>query len=1305
MRKFKLFVIISIFSGSFTFAQNVGINADGSNPDVSAMLDIKSSTKGMLIPRMTFSERNGIASPAQGLLIYQTNNTVGFYFYRGTGWVSLLDAYSGWSIGGNIGTNPIFNFVGTIDVQPLVFKVNNELGGSINFSTTSLGYHSLKSNTTGTSNTAIGIYALEKNTTGGSNTAIGEGALSRNTTSRNNTAIGAFSLINNTAWNNTASGFASLNRNETGEGNTASGLQSAFFNTTGNYNTANGYLSFNTNTSGSRNTTMGAFTDVLTFNLTNATAIGANARVDCDNCLVLGSVNGINSATNDVKVGIGTTNPNSSAALEINSDNKGLLIPRMTQVQRIALSSPATGLMIYQTDANAGFYFYSGSCWVPFLGGNNGWSTAGNAGIDPNNNFVGTTDNQPLVFRVNGTLAGKLGVLDNTSYGLSSLTNSTGNQNTANGSNALKNNTTGFGNSASGAFALAANTTGNQNTATGSTALNLNTTGETNSAFGAEVLKNNTNGSGNSAVGRRSMFSNTTGFDNTAIGSASLNNNTSGRDNTASGLFALTANTTGSFNTAEGSRSMLTNSEGSFNTTIGANSDVFTGALNNATAIGANARVDCDNCLVLGSVNNINSATSDVKVGIGTSSPNSSSLLDLASTNKGLLIPRMTTTQRNAISSPATGLMIYQADNTPGFYYYNGSVWTEIAPAIAPSWALGGNSGIDPNTNFIGTTDNQPLVFKFNNEVAGQLNNTNNTSYGRGALLNNTTSRGNTAFGINSLRVNTTGSGNTATGAGSLNQNTTGTQNTSIGSVALTNNTTGNANTATGAGTLLLNTTGFGNTANGINSLLNNTIGNQNTGYGGGAVNFTTTGNDNTGLGYGSLTNNTTGSQNTAVGSGANVAVSNLSNATAIGAKSRADCNNCLILGSVNGINGATSDVKVGIGTPNPNSSAALEVNSTNKGLLIPRMTQSERDAIGTPSTGLILYQTNNAPGFYYYNGSAWTSIAGGTNGWSLSGNVGTDPNNHFIGTTDNKSLIFKTNNQTSGIIDPITRNVALGFSAAANNGGSINTIMGSEAFLNNNTGFGNAAIGASALKENIQGQDNTAIGTASLVNNTSGNFNTALGGSALSVNVTGNGNTAIGYGATVGTGNMENATAIGYNSFVNASNKVRIGNGAVTVIEGQVPFTTPSDGRYKFNVRENVKGLDFILKLRPVTYQFDVKSFDGNYANNIIPAAYDEAIAIRRTGFIAQDVEDAAIQAHYDFSGVIKPKTSKEHYSLSYESFVVPLVKAVQEQQQQINDQQKQIQDLMKQNDELKKVKEELDELVKKVQLISANK
>ena len=72
---------------------------------------------------------------------------------------------------------------------------------------------------------------------------------------------------------------------------------------------------------------------------------------------------------------------------------------------------------------------------------------------------------------------------------------------------------------------------------------------------------------------------------------------------------------------------------------------------------------------------------SQVAISSDGSAPAGSSMLDIKSTSAGLLIPRMTETQRNAIDSPATGLLIYQTDETSGFYYFNGTAWTAVSDA------------------------------------------------------------------------------------------------------------------------------------------------------------------------------------------------------------------------------------------------------------------------------------------------------------------------------------------------------------------------------------------------------------------------------------------------------------------------------------------------------------------------------------------------------------------------------------------------------------------------------------------------
>jgi len=95
---------------------------------------------------------------------------------------------------------------------------------------------------------------------------------------------------------------------------------------------------------------------------------------------------------------------------------------------------------------------------------------------------------------------------------------------------------------------------------------------------------------------------------------------------------------------------------------------------------------------------------------------------------------------------------------------------------------------------------------------------------------------------------------------------------------------------------------------------------------------------------------------------------------------------------------------QVGIGTTTPNTSAMLEIESTDSGILIPRMNQAQRDAItvNATTTGLLIYQTNNTPGFYYYNGASWVTFGGAAdNDWTVSGNdiYNANTNNVGVGT------------------------------------------------------------------------------------------------------------------------------------------------------------------------------------------------------------------------------------------------------------------------------------------------------------------
>jgi hypothetical protein len=168
----------------------------------------------------------------------------------------------------------------------------------------------------------------------------------------------------------------------------------------------------------------------------------------------------------------------------------------------------------------------------------------------------------------------------------------------------------------------------------------------------------------------------------------------------------------------------------------------------------------------------------------------------------------------------------------------------------------------------------------------------------------------------------------------------------------------------------------------------------------------------------------------------------------------------------------------------------------------------------------------------------------------------------------------LQSNTTTSG-------NTATGANALhSNTTGGGNTAVGVQTLLSNTFGSFNTATGSDALYINTTGSGNTATGSSALDVNTTGENNTASGVLALGSNSTGNGNTAIGFHANVSTGDLTNATAIGFEALVDASNKVRVGNTSVTVIEGEVGFTSSSDRNRKENFQP-VEGEEVLGKIR----------------------------------------------------------------------------------------------------------------------------
>lgn len=255
--------------------------------------------------------------------------------------------------------------------------------------------------------------------------------------------------------------------------------------------------------------------------------------------------------------------------------------------------------------------------------------------------------------------------------------------------------------------------------------------------------------------------------------------------------------------------------------------------------------------------------------------------------------------------------------------------------------------------------------------------------------------------------------------------------------------------------------------------------------------------------------------------------------------------------------------------------------------------------------------------------------------------------------------------------------NVAVGYFSLRSNQNSDSTAVGANALQSNFEGEQNTAIGSQTLVLNSSGSRNTCLGYQAMNNDVFGNQNTALGAQTLIANITGSNITCVGYGADVSSDGLDNASAFGNGAIATASNQVIIGNSNVTSIGGFANWSNFSDGNFKIEVQENVGGLSFIKRLRPITYQLDRDKLEAfmpmpkKCSSKSSPSKQSQVV---KTGLIAQEVEAAALDIGYDFDGVIKPQHENDHYRLSYSSLVVPLIKAVQEQQEMIEALQKEI-------------------------------
>jgi len=370
--------------------------------------------------------------------------------------------------------------------------------------------------------------------------------------------------------------------------------------------------------------------------------------------------------------------------------------------------------------------------------------------------------------------------------------------------------------------------------------------------------------------------------------------------------------------------------------------------------------------------------------------------------------------------------------------------------------------------------------------------------------------------------------------------------------------------------------------------------------------------------------------------------------------------NNTLITNKTDQLNTNLNNVLIGHNTALSHSSS---MNNVYIGVGAARNAISNSDvAIGYNA---LQNSTNESPGHIAIGFSAGKNL-----GNSLHSLIGIG---YEAAKNATRAGIFIGN--SAGISNQAVDNIIIGdFAGSSNITGTSNVLIGDISGLNLTSGIRNTLLGANSGSNLTNGDLNTCLGSFSGTALSSGEENTCLGSNSGSLLTAGNGNTFIGFGTEGSNGLDDYAIAIGHSAKLRGDHTTTIGTTTMTSIGGYRAWSLLSDGRFKKNVQSNVPGLEFIQQLNPVTYNIKVNELNEFIygkekfaANNKMQKAIAKKEGIVESGFIAQEVEAAAKALNYDFDGVEVPENETQTYRLSYSQFVVPLVKAVQEQQEQI--------------------------------------
>ncbi len=761
-----------------------------------------------------------------------------------------------------------------------------------------------------------------------------------------------------------------------------------------------------------------------------------------------------------------------------------------------------------------------------------------------------------------------------------------------------------------------------------------------NVGIGYRALQNNVNGFRNTAIGHNTMLANVTGTRNTTMGYNSLANSTDGHSNTGFGYRILESNTTGSTNVAFGGWAMRSNLTGTANTAMGHDALRTNNSGNYNTSLGYNAGsgVEGDNNVFLGSSTGLQATGTTVNGSVligyaaGQTENNSERLYIENSASTSPLIYgefdndliRINGTFQ--IGNPSTtGFQLPLSDGT--------------VSQVLQTDGAGNTSWIDPSTATIHT---------INDLVDGRSDNdgTNNGSsifLGIDAGLNDDgTNNYNIGIGLESLTSNTSGYQNAAYGVNTLSNNSTGYANTGLGTSALFNNTTGYFNSASGVAALAQTTSGFFNTATGAWSLINNTTGSQNTAVGYRAMWTTSNGDNNVALGHyaGAAVD---GENNTFLGSntGPQTSISNINGSVLIGhAAGQAELNSerlyiensastsPLIYGEFdNDIVGINANL--GIGTQAPivplqvesveasgvqNIVAALVSDVSNR----PVLQFSETPTVGLTEGMSLEYDGRGAAGAnrMVINGIGGNPLFEFRNGGSL-----TLTNGDLVvkGTATDREIKLEDdagNSDRALMRQTGTQDIYVG--DIDNNGGDLYLRAGGSDDLIVKAGTGYIGI-------------NTNNPSASLhINHPNGS---ATEGLVLS--------------------NQTDADEWrlyhqwNSNTFALMFNNTNVGN--FDDVSGV--YTAVSDRRLKKNIATTPSVLDKVQKLKVVDYNFKLQTDSKKY-----------------TGLIAQEVEKIFPNL------VVPPNEESKNYTMDYSGFGVLAIKAIQEQQSEIEQLRKEI-------------------------------